>query len=136
MRYLKKYKYHLLLILFIISLISSIILSIANTEQICDINKGCDIVQNSKYSETFGIKNSVYGIIIFSLLIIITIMQIYKSTKNKKIMISTAIILGSLIAIYFIYLQQFVIKSYCKYCMIVDISLILALILLIITWKK
>lgn len=129
-------KYKIFLTLFIISLISSAILSLTQLEEICDIEQGCSIVQHSPYAYTLGIKNSHFGVILFSLLIIITILQIKNPSKTKKKIITIGIIFGSIIALYFIYLQQFVLKAYCKYCMTVDISMLLALLILIIQWKK
>ena len=131
----EKTKYILLLFIFIISLIVSIILSLNNAERICDSNKGCDVVQNSKYAQTFGIKNSHYGLIIFFILSIITVSHIKNPKVYKNVIITLSIIIGSVIAVYFLYLQQFILKSYCKYCLIVDLIAILSLIL-IIKWKK
>ncbi len=129
-----KHKYTFLLIIFIISLVGSLILSLTPTPPICV--QGCDVVQTSKYAYSFGIKNSILGIFIFAFLSIITALQIKHHSKNKKLIINISIILGAIIAIYFIYLQKFVLFSYCKYCLVVDISLIIALIIIIFPWKK
>lgn len=131
-----KHKYRILLILFGISLISSLILSLDNITGFCTIDKGCGVVQNSSYSYTFGVKNSVLGVAIFIFLMLLTVMQFYFPTKEKKLMIEVSVILGSFIALYFILLQQFILRSYCKYCMIADISLLLAFFLILISWKK
>ena len=133
---LSKHKYRIFLIIFIISFLASLSLSLESPQKICTAEKGCDTVQNSKYAFAFGIKNSDYGILIFAILIIITSLHMQKPTKHKKKIINLSIFLGSLIALYFIYLQQFVLKSYCKFCMVVDISLLFALTLLLYTWKK
>lgn len=131
-----KYKYYLLLALFSISLISSAIMAFTPVEEICDPGVGCDIVQHSSYAKTFGIKNSYYGLGIFSFLVLVTLLQLKKPTKQKKQIINLAIIVGSVIAIYFISLQHFILNAYCKYCLIVDFSLLAALTLIIIDWKN
>ena len=132
---LNKNKYRIILLVFIIGLLSSLALSLESLKEICSPEKGCNSVQNSQYALTFGIKNSNYGILIFSLLIIITVMHMYNPTKNKRKIINLSIVLGALIALYFIYLQKFVLKSYCKYCIVVDLSLLFGLLLLLLTYQ-
>ena len=135
-RKLIKHKYNILLVLFATSFIASLILSSGDTSGLCGIDSGCDIVQNSSYASFLGIKNSVYGVIIFSFLFLLSIIESYKPGRKKRLFIDCAVVMGASIAIYFIYLQAFVIKYYCKYCMVADISLLLALLLIILTWKK
>ena len=120
-------KYPLILSIFILCLISPIIITIEPIPKLCI--SGCDLVRSSNYSSFIGIRNSTLGIFIFSILSIITALQLRKKSKNKERIISLATIFGSLVALYFIYLQAFVLHAYCQYCLIVDISLILSLII-------
>ena len=129
-------KYHLLIIFLIICLIFSTILSLIPISELCIPGNGCDVVHNSKYSELLGRKNSDYGIIAFSIMIILSFLQINKPKKQTKQFIYLGIIIGSIISVYFLYLQQFVIKAYCKYCLVVDISMLICLAILIFNWKK
>ena len=131
-----KYKYPILLFLFALSLVASAILSFTPIPEFCDPGKGCDIVQNSSYAKTFGIENSVFGIGIFSFLILITFLQILKPNKYKKQIIFTAVVIGSITSIYFIYIQHFVLNAYCKYFLVVDFSLLIALGIIILNWKN
>lgn len=129
-------KYKILILLFGISLLSSLILSLIPIPVVCDPGVGCDVVQTSIYNNTFGIKNSYYGVAIFFLLILLTFSHIQKPSKTKKMLIHSAVILGSIVALYFIYLQVFVLQAFCKYCMIVDISTLLSLALVLWKWKE
>ncbi len=129
-------KYKILLILFILSLISSLTLSLKPVSETCGIRSGCEVIHYSGYDSTFGIKNSNFGVFIFSFLILLTISQIIKPKKNKKFLIHISIIIGSGIAIFFLYLQQFVLNAYCKYCLVIDFSLILALIIILPEIRK
>lgn len=129
-------RYHLVLILFLIALISSIILSTKPAPEICDINNGCEIVEYSKYNSVFGISNSYFGIVIFVLIIGLIISYLINPTQNKKAMINLSIIGGSLVALYFLYVQHFILNAYCRYCLIVDFSIIICLILIIPSLKK
>ena len=127
-------KNKILLIIFIISLISSIIIlsTVYGNSSFCEPNGGCNSVQNSKYGYLFGMSNSIYGIFIFLILSILTFSQMQKPKENKQLLIDSAVILGFIIAIYFIYLQIFVIKALCKYCLVVDGAMVLAFFLVIL----
>ncbi len=129
-------KYKILLILFMLSLVSSLTMSLKPVSEICEPGEGCEVVQNSIYSETFGIKNNYIGSLIFIGLILLTISQIINPKENKKLLIHFSVIVSSLIAIYFLYLQQFILNAYCKYCLVVDFSMILALITILPDLKK
>ena len=131
-----KYKYEIILGLITIALASSIIISIKPIPEICDPNSGCDVTLNSAYAFTLGIKNSYMGIIGFSAIFLILLSHIKNPTHKKKKVITFLLVLGSAIAVYFIAIQFFVLKAYCNYCLIVDISLIIALIFLIISSIK
>lgn len=126
-------KYKLLLIIFLISLISSIILfSISKGDSgFCKPDGSCSSVQNSKYAYLFGISNSIYGIIIFAFLSLITFMEILKPTQIKRRLIDSGAIIGFLIALYFIFLQIFTLKAFCKFCLVIDFGMIIAFILIV-----
>ena len=125
--------YAIILIIFVASFVASSILSFANMNEgskFCNKEGACGSIQNSKYGYTFNIKNSHYGFAIFGILSIITLFQIIKPSKQKEKIIKSSIIAGSIIAIYFLYLQFFVIHKFCKYCLIVDIGLLVSLLLI------
>ena len=129
-------KYKFLFWLFLLAFIASLVLSLAPISEICDPGKGCDVIQHSSYASTLGIKNSHYGSIIFGLTLLLILSHIRKPEEYKKKITHTVIIVSSLIAIYFIYIQQFVLNTYCKYCLVVDISILTALLIIIFNWKK
>ena len=133
---MKNIRYHVILALLIISLISSIMLSSSPISLICNISSGCETVHYSDYNYTFGIQNSHYGVVIFSLLVLLLFSYLINPTQNKKALINLAIIGGSLVALYFLYIQHFVIEAYCRYCLIVDASVIICLILILPELKK
>ncbi len=135
---MERYKYQILLILSLIALTSSLILSFSPASEVCVIGEtggGCSAVHNSHYNYTLGVQNSHYGVAIFLILSIMIYSQIKNPTKNKRNYIHTAIILGSVIALYFLYIQQFVLRDYCTYCLIVDASLLISLLIIAKYWK-
>jgi uncharacterized membrane protein len=129
-------KYKIILALYFIALIFAVLIAIKPISNICNPYEGCNTVLNSQYAQILGVKTSIWGIIAISIVILILIAQLKNQTPKKQKFIRFLVILGALIAIFLIYLQKFVIQAYCKYCLVADISLILAAIFLIITWKK
>jgi uncharacterized membrane protein len=130
-------KYITILIVFILVTIASGILSFVSIEQACGgIETNCYAVQTSQYETTFGIKNAHAGLVIFSIMIMLTLFYIKKPSKNKKNIINLGIIAGSLFALYFLYIQFFVIDAICKYCMIIDIGMLINLGIIIFWGEK
>lgn len=131
-------RYKIILALMITSIISSAMLSFIPLEQACGIGgegDSCVAVQTSEYEKTFGINNAHIGLVAFPILAILTILELKRPRKYQKKMITFGMTLGAMFAIYFIYLQFFVIKAFCKYCIVVDIAVILSLGLILL-WKE
>lgn len=123
------YKYNIILVLFLLSLAASLILAFEKDSVICK-GTDCETVKNSKYAFAFGVKNSHLGVIIFALTSLLIYSYIKKPTKNKKLIISLSIIIGSLIVLFFLYIQAFVLKAYCSSCLVIDFSMLLSLLIL------
>lgn len=84
----------------------------------CSILKGCDTVTTSKYSEVLGIPVALFGMLFYLTVLIGSLL--YVDTKNPKIFkfIQPLTVLGFLASLYFVFLQFFVIKAICQYCML------------------
>ncbi len=125
-------KYKTIMFLISLALLSSIILTFIPIEQACGLEtSGCYQVQTSEYEKIFGIKNVHLGLVAFISLLIITHLHRKKPTKKTKKIILSGLIAGSTIAIYFLYIQFFVLHAICKYCIITDIGILLALTIMI-----
>lgn len=132
----RKSKYITLLIIFILCFVASSILSFIPPEQACGgTETGCYIINTSKYAGTIGIKNCYFGLIAFSILIFLTIWYILKPKEYKKQLILLGLLIGSIFAAYFIYLQFIVIQACCQFCMVVDIGTLLGLAIFLF-WKE
>ena len=130
-----KRKYRMLAFLFGICFIISGILSFMTPEQACGgTDTGCYAVQESGYKQTLGINNSYFGLIAFSILGVLSLTYMNFPKKKTKKFLTYGIITGATIALYFLYLQFFVINAICKYCFVVDVGSILAL-LIIFLWR-
>lgn len=129
-------KYQILLVFFILSFIISLILSFIPTPDICSVEAGCNVVQNSSYNSFFGIKNSFFGIAIFAAMIILVYAQMKYHFGYRRKLINYGVLAGSIISVYFLYIQTSVLHAYCRYCVVVDISMILSLIAVLYWWKE
>ncbi len=124
-------KYKILLIILGICLIASSALSAVPIKKLCSGETSmCSIVQNSQYESIFGINNSYFGVVGFALLIILLISNSKKPEKYKKLFLNIGITISAVVAIYFIYLQFFVINAICPYCMVVDTGSIISFIII------
>lgn len=123
-----------LLAIFIICFVAALILATVPPEQACGLpgeeENGCTIVSKSEYAKTIGINNSYLGLVAFTILILLTISHMRKPKRHKLLFKKTIIIPMGIGALYFIYLQAFVIQAFCKYCMVIDIGILLSIIII------
>ncbi|MBS3140988.1 vitamin K epoxide reductase family protein [Candidatus Woesearchaeota archaeon] len=127
-------KYYFYTLIVVINIILSLIV-LLNTEKVvnpeqCFINGGCIQVQNSIYSSIFGIPLVYLGIIGFSFILLGILF-------NKKA-VDYLILIGGLFSIWLIYVQVFVLRTICKYCITIDILTIImmAVVIRFFFWKK
>lgn len=83
----------------------------------CVITTGCETVLTSEHSVIFGIPTALIGSIYYLLLFILAVI----SLDLKREIVRLAVMLtpiGFLASLYFVYLQLFVIKEICSYCMV------------------
>lgn len=132
-------KYKILFGLMLLAIVVSIVLSFIPLEEACGgtLSKpsSCTIVQTSQYETTFGIKNPYIGLVAFPILAILIFFEIKKPKKRQKRAITIGMSIASILALYFLYIQFFVLNAICKYCMIVDFA-VLASMILIIFWDE
>ena len=96
---------------------------------VCVISSGCNEVATSEYSTIRGVPLALFGVIFYFSIFISSVL--YLDMRKKKILkwlISLSVI-GFLFSLYFVYLQLFVIKAICFYCMVsaVDSTIIFLL---------
>ena len=107
-----------------------------NKHMYCIIGKDCDEVVNSKYGKTFGMENTIPGMLYYVLIFIygIAIISNRNIFKDNTIYYSIvgASIASVLFSVYLAGVQAFVLKKWCEYCIISSISSILILIVLIV----
>ena len=82
----------------------------------CSIFAGCEKVTTSPYSAIGGIPVALLGAIYYIIIFLLVIA--YLDTKKERILYFTALLtpIGFLFSLWFLYLQLFVIKAICIYC--------------------
>jgi uncharacterized membrane protein len=78
--------------------------------------KWCHKVQHSSYSKTFGIPNSVAGF--FMYVIILALVYLYSAGLVAFWPIQAIITFGFLFSLYFMFVQAFVLRAFCTWCVV------------------
>ena len=122
----------MLAVLSILGVIDSIYLYYKHSKKqplVCLLNTNCNAVLNSKWSHIFGIRNELFGIAYYSLIFIGSFVLFYNETHFIHISLRLISFLAMIFSAFLIYLQKYVIKEYCFYCII---SAIISLLILVI----
>jgi len=131
-----KYTQGLILILILTStFLTGFIIYTESTESyVCAKGFSCETVLNSEYAETFGIKTSYLGLTYFLALLLTFVLTYHKKIPQKYFTILAA--LGFAYALYFLYIQAFVLKAFCSNCLVVDTATIIIFALSLYQTKK
>jgi len=99
----------------------------------------CDIVNKSIYSEIMGIPISLLGALTFIGVLILSSLSLNDFKTNvSSLMINSELmiklifwisVIGLLFALYLVYIEAFVLYSFCIFCLIGDILIITTLII-------
>lgn len=102
----------------------------------CSIIAGCQDVLNSNYSSIFNIPVALLGALFYAFIMIsVAHYLIHKSHLSLRVLKITPSI-GFLVSLYLIYLQLYVIKAICIYCMLsAATSIIIFILSLILIYK-
>ena len=102
----------------------------------CIIGQNCDAVVKSKYGKTFGVENTVPGMLYYALIFIYGVALLLNRNLFKENIIYYFLVIASigsvLFSVYLTAVQAFVLKKWCEYCIVSSISSLLILIILIL----
>lgn len=112
-------------VIFILSLLGLLIASflfyeynIAGTV-VCPTGAGCDIVRASPYSRFLGISIPLLGIIFYFTMAILSVVHSHdlprKIARRLQLLVTIS---GVAFGVYLTYLEAFVIKAYCFWCIL------------------
>ena len=102
----------------------------------CSILGECETVLTSKYAVVWGVPTALFGAFYYLAVVILSVL--YLDTKNKRyIAVATgAITVGFIFTFWFFYLQAFVIKAFCEYCLVSAVVTTVLFVSAIVCWFK
>jgi len=83
----------------------------------CAILQGCDIVTTSQYAEVGGVSVALLGVIYYLIVFISSIALLDSRKDSLAKLLSRFVIIGFLASLWLIFLQVFIIKAFCLYCL-------------------
>ncbi len=94
----------------------------------------CDAVVRSRYGKTFGVENTIPGMGFYIIVFIYGLMQLLNQNVFKGVFVYYSIVgisvVSVLFSLYLVYVQKFILRQWCVYCIVSTISSILILIVL------
>src|SRR3989338_8628205 len=84
----------------------------------CSILKGCEQVTTSPYSLIFSIPVALLGSVYYLTILILSVIYLDSRKPSVLKLLAHLTPFGFLASLYFVYLQIFVIKAICLYCMV------------------
>ena len=84
----------------------------------CSILQGCEQVTNSPYSLIFGIPVALFGALYYLAILLLAVIYIDSRKPSVLKLLACLTPFGFLASLWFVYLQIFVIKAICLYCMV------------------
>ncbi len=85
---------------------------------ICTILEGCNKVASSIYAEILNVPVAYIGVAYYLLIFSLALWFLASKNRNTFLLMSAFTVVGFLASVWFVYLQFFVIKAICFYCMI------------------
>jgi len=108
-------------------------------ERMCVGNGGCQTVSESPYAVISGIPVAVFGIIGYLAILIVLILEIKGGSffkTNAILGVFGMALIGFLFTLYLVYLEIFVIKALCPFCLTSQISMTILFILSVVRLIK
>lgn len=84
---------------------------------VCPIGGHCDEVLESKWSHVFGIKNDILGIVYYLFIVALAI-YVYAFQQPYPFFATILTVLAFVFSVFLVYIQAYVIRQYCFYCLI------------------
>jgi uncharacterized membrane protein len=102
---------------------------VSGTAVICNIQglSDCNTIIQNQYSRIFGIPLAELGVFFYAILFVLAALELFIFHAFLRRVIQVAAIVGIVASLYFVFLQAFVIRAFCAYCLT---SAVIALLIL------
>jgi uncharacterized membrane protein len=102
----------------------------------CGVTGGCEEVLNSSYSHLFGLSISWFGFCFYGLVAASALLSVFGFPGSLRVSMAASV-LAFIVTLYLLYVQAFVLKAFCQYCLLsaLLVTLILGFHLLTEGWK-
>lgn len=99
---------------------------------------GCEVVQQSKYSEMFGIPIAIFGLIMFAALIAMVVIRELRPEYDDVVstLILTMLVTALLYWAYLTYIELYVLYAVCQWCVATSIATVLLLVVEGFRWYQ
>jgi uncharacterized membrane protein len=108
------------------------------TPLLCNIENlsGCNVVANSPYSDVFGIPLADLGVLFYIAMLVLVCFEYLFSHIHARRALLVATAVGALLSLYFIFVQIFLIRALCIYCIGSAIIAFALLVCMVTFFKK
>jgi len=83
---------------------------------VCSLTHGCDIVTSSPFAEIFGIPVALFGALYYLTVLLLSVLFLDKKKEQTLRIISKLTCIGLGASLYFMFIQAFVLRAWCQYC--------------------
>ena len=104
----------------------------------CTIVTGCSAVLASRYAAIGGVPTAAYGAIAYFLVCSLSILILFADAKeSRRLRLSLCLLAGLMggATLWFLYLQAFVLRAYCSFCLLSASATLLIVLLSVLGWR-
>ena len=104
----------------------------------CTIVSGCSAVLASRYAAIGGIPTAAYGAVAYFLVFSLAVLILFGGEREAGRLRLAFCLLASLMAaatLWFLYLQAFVLRAYCSFCLLSASTSLLIALLSLVGWR-
>ncbi len=104
----------------------------------CTIVSGCSAVLASRYAVIAGIPTAAYGVMAYFLAFSLAVLLLFGSGREgRRLRLALCLLAGVMGAatLWFLYLQTFVLRAYCSFCLLSASATLLIVLLSLLGWR-
>lgn len=139
---MEKWLYRASIVITLIGLAAAIytsIIKLTGNKIMCIGGGGCNVVAESPYSMVYGIPVALIGVVGYLAILLVLILEKKAGAlfnQNATLVNFGLTLIGFLFTLYLIYLEIFVIKALCEFCVISQIAMTILFVISVIRLVK